>query len=140
MDADSSYHALDTIWWVDEPCPFQQCEANVPETDTFSTSWSPQGYRFYVYVCNRSLPPQIIAQPRNETYSEWQAVWDESSKAYYFLNSENEASQWEVPHQAGMWQAVWAEEHKAYYFWHPPTSHAQWEVPKCLGDLGWSTQ
>lgn len=135
-----SYHALDAIWWVDEPCPFQQCEANVPETDTFSTSWSPQGYRFYVYVCNRLLPAQIKCDPRNEIYSEWQAIWDEGNKGYYFHNQENETSQWEVPHQAGGWQAAWAEEHKAYYFWHPTTNHAQWEVPKCLADLGWSSQ
>lgn len=135
-----SYHSLDSIWWVDEPCPFLQVEANVPETDTFSTSWSPQGFRFYVYVCNRSQPPQIKGTPRNETYSEWQAIWDETSKAYYFHNQENELSQWEIPHQSGCWQAVWAEEHKAYYFCHADTNHAQWEVPKCLGDLGWTTQ
>jgi SAM-dependent methyltransferase len=133
-----SYHALDTIWWIDHACPFQQCDANVPETDTFSTSWSPQGFRFYVYACDRKRPPQIVSQPRNETYSEWQAMWDEKSQSYYFHNQENETSQWEVPHQAGMWQAVWAEEHQAYYFWHAPTGHAQWEVPKCMGDLGWA--
>mmetsp|Transcript_43389 Transcript_43389/g.80811 ORF Transcript_43389/g.80811 Transcript_43389/m.80811 type:complete len:388 (+) Transcript_43389:21-1184(+) len=132
-----TYHALDSIWWVDEPCPFHQCEVNVPEGDTFSTSWSPQGYKFYVYVCDRSRPPEIQPDPRNESYSEWQAVWDETNQAYYFHNQENETSQWEVPCQAGMWQAVWSEEHSAYYFWHAPTSQSQWEAPKCLADLGW---
>lgn len=135
-----TYHSLDSIWWVDQPCPFQQCEANVPETDTFSTSWSPQGFRFHVYVCNRAKSPQIVPQPRNETYSEWKAIFDEKSQSHYFHNEENECSQWEIPQQAGCWHAVFAEDHKAYYFWHEPTNHAQWEVPKCMGDLGWLAQ
>jgi len=133
-----TYHALDAIWWTDEPCPFRQCEANVAETDTFSTSWSPQGYRFYVYACDRSRPPQIAAGVRNETFSEWQAMWDDASQAYYYHNQETEHSQWEVPHKAGCWQAEWSQEHSAYFFWHGPSGHAQWEVPRCLADLGWS--
>jgi len=134
-----TYHALDAIWWINEPCPFLQCEVNVAESDTFATSWSPQGYRFYVYVCDRSRAPQITAESRNETFSEWQAVWDETSQAYYYHNQETEHSQWEVPHQAGCWRAEWSQEHSSYFFWHTPTGHAQWEVPKCLSDLGWST-
>jgi len=132
-----SYHSLDTIWWVDEPCPFRQCEVNVPETDLFATSWSPQGYRFYVYVCDRSCEPQIRSSPRNETFSEWQAVWDEASKSYYYHNQETEQSQWEIPHQAGCWQSIWCQEHGLYFFCHWPSGHVQWEVPKCMADLGW---
>lgn len=132
-----TYHSLETIWWIDEPCPFRQCEANVAETDTFSTSWSPQGYRFYVYVCDRSREPQITAHSRNETFSEWQSIWDEASQSYYYHNQETESSQWDIPHHAGCWQAEWSAEHAAYFFWHAPTGHAQWEVPKCLADLGW---
>mmetsp|Transcript_22741 Transcript_22741/g.64443 ORF Transcript_22741/g.64443 Transcript_22741/m.64443 type:complete len:352 (-) Transcript_22741:66-1121(-) len=134
-----TYHALDAIWWISEPCPFQHCEANVPESDTFSTSWSPQGYRFFVYVCDRSRPPQITAESRNETYTEWQAIWDEASQSYYYHNQESEHSQWEVPHAAGCWRAEWSQEHGAYFFWHAPSGHSQWEVPKCLADLGWGT-
>ncbi|CAJ1446703.1 unnamed protein product [Effrenium voratum] len=40
-----TYHRLDNIWWTAETCPFHQVEANLPEADTFSTSWSPQGFR-----------------------------------------------------------------------------------------------
>mmetsp|Transcript_42146 Transcript_42146/g.97590 ORF Transcript_42146/g.97590 Transcript_42146/m.97590 type:complete len:350 (-) Transcript_42146:97-1146(-) len=134
-----TYHALDAIWWINEPCPFQQCEANAAESDTFSTSWSPQGYRFYVYVCDRSCAPQITANTRNDTFSEWQVIWDEGSQAYYYYNQETEYSQWEVPHSAGCWRAEWSQEHGSFFFWHAPTGHAQWEVPKCLADLGWST-
>jgi len=134
-----TYHALDTIWWVSEVCPFFKCEVNVPETDTFSTSWSPQGYRFHVYICDRSREPEILPEARNETYSEWQAIWDDKRYAYFYHNQETEESQWEVPHHAGCWQAAYSEEHSAYYFWHAPSSHSQWEVPKCLADLGWST-
>jgi len=134
-----TYHALDAIWWTNEPCPFQQCEANVAESDTFSTSWSPQGYRFYVYVCDRSRAPQITADIRNETFSEWQSIWDDATQSYYYHNQETEHSQWEVPHEAGCWRAEWSQEHNSYYFWHSPTGHAQWEVPKCLAELGWST-
>lgn len=134
-----AYHSLESIWWLDAPCPFHQCEANVLDSDTFSTSWSPQGFKFYVYVCDRSRPSKIVPQPRNETYSEWQPVWDESSQSYYYHNQENETSQWEVPVQVGCWQAVWNEEHQGYYFWHSTTNHAQWEAPKCMADLGWAT-
>jgi len=134
-----AYHSLDNIWWLDAPCPWHQCEANVSDSDTFSTSWSPQGFKFYVYECDHSRPSKIVPQPRNETYSEWQAVLDESSQSYYFHNQENEMSQWEVPVQVGCWQAMWAEEHKSYFFWHSTTNHAQWEAPKCMADLGWVT-
>jgi len=134
-----TYHSLETIWWINEPCPFLQCEANVPEADTFSTSWSPQGYRFFVYVCDRSRPPQITAGARNETFSEWQSIWDEQSQSYYFHNQETEDSQWEVPQSAGCWRAEWSQEHAAYFFWHLPSGHTQWEVPKCMADLGWGS-
>lgn len=135
-----TYHALDTIWWSDLPCPFRQCEDNVQESDTFSTSWSPQGYRFYVYVCDRRQEvPQIQGGIRNETFSEWQPMWDEASQGYYFHNNETEESQWEVPTRAGCWRVEWSAEHNASFYWHEPTSHAQWEVPKCLEDLGWGT-
>jgi len=40
-----TYHRLDTVWWSDVQCPWHQVEVNVPDTDTFATSWSPQGYR-----------------------------------------------------------------------------------------------
>merc|ERR1712224_1110924 len=103
--------------------------------DTFSTSWSPAGYKFYVYVCDRSCTPTVQSCARSETYSQWQPLWDEASSQYYYYNSETEVSQWEVPSAAVGWQAVYAEEHKAHYFWHAPTSHAQWEPPKCLADL-----
>jgi len=132
-----TYHALDAIWWADTPCPFLQVEENIPETDTFSTSWSPQGFRFYVYVCDRSRPPQIRHDSRNETYSEWQAIWDEASGSYYFHNQESEESRWEVPTSAGCWTALYSEEHQANYFCHTPSGHTQWEAPKCLADLGW---
>lgn len=132
-----TYHPLDAIWWVQDPCPFRQCEENVAETDTFATSWSPQGFKFYVYICDRSREPEIKADFRNDTFSEWQVIWDETSSSYYYHNQETENSQWEVPHQVGCWQAEWSEEHSAYYFWHAPTNHSQWEVPKCLADLGW---
>lgn len=132
-----TYHSLDSIWWLEEPCPFHQCEANVSDSDTFSTSWSPQGYRFYVYVCDRSRPSQIPSAPRNETYSQWQAIWDEASSSHYYHNQESEISQWEVPSEAGGWQAAWSEEHAAHFYWHSPTGHAQLEAPKCLADLGW---
>jgi len=135
-----TYHALDSIWWVDQPCPFRQCEANVQESDTFSTSWSPQGYRFYVYVCDRGQKvPEIAGGLRNETFSEWQPIWDEACQAYYFHNHETEESQWEAPHQAGCWRAEWSPEYSAYFFWHELSGHAQWEPPKCLADLGWTT-
>lgn len=135
-----TYHALDTIWWTDEPCPFRQIEENKQETDTFSTSWSPQGYKFYVYVCDRSHKvPEIQAGLRNETFSEWQVMWDEAAQGSYFHNQETEASQWEVPSQAGCWHAVWSAEWSAYFFWHEPTGHSQWEVPRCLADLGWTS-
>merc|ERR1712176_1296158 len=97
------------------------------------------GYRVYVYVCDRSRAPQITVNARNETFSEWQVVWDEASQAYYYHNQESESSQWEVPHQVGCWQAHWSKEHASYYFWHAPTNYAQWEVPKCMADLGWGT-
>merc|ERR1712136_673927 len=132
-----TYHALDTIWWSSEPCPFHQVEANVPESDTFSTSWSPQGYRFYVYVADRRRCPAIDSSVRNETYTQWQAVWDEASNAHYYHNQETEISQWEVPTHAGGWEAVWSEEHDAYFFWHGPSGHSQWAAPRCLADLSW---
>lgn len=133
-----TYHALDSIWWIDEPCPFHQCEVNVPEADTFSTSWSPQGYRFYVYACDRSRPPRRdLLASRNEAYTQWQVLRDEKTGTPYYHNQETEISQWETPTQAGCWNALWSEEHQSYYFWHVPSGHAQWEAPKCLADLGW---
>jgi len=134
-----TYHSLDAVWWIDEPCPFHQVEANVAETDTFSTSWSPQGYKFYVYTCDRSRASAIPSAPRNDTYSQWQSVWDEPSGAYYFHNQETEITQWEVPSEAGGWAAMWSEEHAAYFFYHGPTGHTQWETPRCLEDLGWGS-
>lgn len=135
-----TYHALDTIWWSNEPCPFRQVEENIPEGDTFSTSWSPQGFRFYVYVCDRSqTTPEIQAGVRNETYSEWKPMWDEASQATYFHNEETEESQWEVPRQAGCWRVEWSPEYNANFYWHEMSGHSQWEVPKCLADLGWTT-
>lgn len=134
-----TYHPLNDIWWVDDSCPFHQCEANILEADTFSTSWSPQGYRFYCYVCDRSRPATVGTDPRNETYSQWSAVWDQQSSAHYYHNQESEVSQWEIPREVGGWQVGWSEDHSAYYFWHGPTNHAQWEAPKCMADLGWST-
>lgn len=135
-----TYHSLDSIWWTDEVCPFRQVEVNVPETDTFSTSWSPQGYRFYVYVCDRSVPEPEIKSGRNETFSEWQAIWDQASKSYYYHNQETEASQWEVPKQAGCWQANWSEENQSWFYFHIPTKYSQWEAPKCLAELGWGAR
>lgn len=132
-----SYHALSTIWWSDAECPFHQVEDNKPESDTYSTSWSPQGFRFYVYVCDRKRPASIRNDMRNETYSEWQLIWDDKSQGYYFHNQESEVSQWEVPMSAGCWQAVWAEEHQAFYFCHTPSGFTQWEIPKCMADLGY---
>jgi len=135
-----SYHSLDSIWWSDEPCPFRQCEENVPETDTFSTSWSPQGYRFYVYVCDRTQKvPAIQGGLRNETFSEWQSLWDEAVQKWYFHNQETEESQWEMPTQAGCWRAQWSAEWNAHFYWHEPTGHSQWAAPQCLADLGWTT-
>jgi len=133
-----AYHRLDTIWWSDEPCPFHQVEANIPESDTFSTSWSPQGFRFYVYVCDRKRQPQIKADARNETFSQWQAMWDEASQSYFYHNQESEASQWELPREVGCWRVHWSEEHGAWFFQHTPSGHTQWEAPKCMSDLGWS--
>lgn len=133
-----TYHPLDAIWWTDQPCPFHQCEGNVPEADTFSTSWSPQGFKFYVYGCDRSRPPALDSSHRNETYSEWQAVYDEQSGKYFYHNQETELSQWDMPTQAGCWQAVYSDEYKSHYFWHRPSGHSQWEVPKCMADLGWT--
>lgn len=133
-----TYHALEAIWWTDQHCPFHQCEANVPDADTFSTSWSPQGFKFFVYTCDRSRPPALDSAHRNETYSEWQLVYDDHSGKYFYHNQETELSQWEVPTQAGCWQAVYCEEHKAHYFWHRPSGHSQWEVPRCMADLGWN--
>lgn len=132
-----TYHALSNIWWTAEQCPFQQVQVNRPEADTFSTSWSPNGFKFYVYVCDRSVPADIHSTPRNETFSQWQAIFDEASQAYYYHNTETEISQWEVPAEIGCWQAVWTEEHKAYFYWHEATQHSQWEVPQCFADLGW---
>jgi len=133
-----TYHRLDAIWWSQEQCPFHQVEVNVPDTDTFSTSWSPQGYRFYVYVCDRSRPPQIKVNGRNETFSEWQAMWDQASQSYFFHNQESEVSQWELPRVVGCWQAHWSEEETAWFFSHMPSGHSQWDAPKCMADLGWS--
>lgn len=133
-----TYHRLDTVWWSDVQCPWHQVEVNVPDTDTFATSWSPQGYRFYVYVCDRSREPQIKAETRNETFSEWQAMWDEAGQTYYYHNQENELSQWDLPRQVGCWTSNWSEEHGAWFFVHMPTGHAQWDAPKCMADLGWS--
>jgi len=134
-----TYHSLQNIWWSDVPCPFRQCDDNVPESDTFATSWSPQGFRFYVYVCDRTQKvPEIQSGVRNESYSEWEAVLDSASQSYYYLNQETEESQWEVPHFAGCWRVEWSAEHQAYFFWHVPTGHSQWEPPKCLADLGWT--
>eukprot|EP00933_Yihiella_yeosuensis_P047493 TRINITY_DN4332_c0_g4_i1.p1 TRINITY_DN4332_c0_g4~~TRINITY_DN4332_c0_g4_i1.p1 ORF type:complete len:366 (+),score=46.47 TRINITY_DN4332_c0_g4_i1:36-1100(+) len=133
-----TYHRLDTIWWTDVPCPFRQVEVNVPETDTFATSWSPQGYRFYVYVCDRSCPPSVKNDPRNETFSEWQAMWDEANQGYFFHNQESEVSQWDLPVQVGCWQAQWCQEQNAWFFWHPASGHSQWDPPKCMETLGWS--
>lgn len=133
-----TYHRLDTVWWTEEPCPFHQVEVNVPESDTFSTSWSPQGFRFYVYVCDRSRGASIKVDPRNETFSEWQVMWDEPSKCYFFHNQETESSQWEMPRTAGAWQVHWSEEYDAWFFVHGISGHSQWEAPKCLADLGWS--
>ncbi|CAE8687910.1 unnamed protein product, partial [Polarella glacialis] len=133
-----TYHKLETIWWVEEPCPFHQCEVNVPDTDTFATSWSPQGYRFYVYVCDRTRRPQIKAEARNETFSEWQSMWDEGSKSYFYHNQESETSQWELPREVGCWKVEWSQEQTSWFFWHTPTGHSQWDAPKCLADLGWS--
>jgi len=133
-----TYHRLETVWWTDEKCPFHQVEVNVPESDTFSTSWSPQGFRFYVYVCDRSREASIKADPRNETFSEWQVMWDEPSQCYFFHNQETESSQWEMPRTAGAWQVHWSEEYEAWFFVHSFSGHAQWEAPKCLADLGWS--
>lgn len=133
-----TYHPLDAIWWADQDCPFHQCEGNVPDADTFSTSWSPQGFKFYVYSCDRSRPPAFDSSFRNETYSEWQPVYDEPSGKYFYHNEETELSQWEVPTQVGCWQAVYSEEYAAYYFWHRPSGYSQWEVPKCMAVLGWN--
>ncbi|CAK9027042.1 unnamed protein product [Durusdinium trenchii] len=133
-----TYHRLDTVWWTEDPCPFHQVEVNIPETDTFSTSWSPHGFRFYVYICDRKRESSIKADVLNETFSEWQVMWDEPSQSYYFHNQETEASQWEMPRTAGAWQVHWSEEHQAWFFVHGFSGHAQWEAPKCLADLGWS--
>lgn len=135
-----SYHSLESIWWSDEPCPFRQCEENVPGSDTFSTSWSPQGYRFYVYVCDRTQKePAIKPGIRNETFSEWQCLWDEAVQKWYYHNQETEESQWEVPQQAGCWKVQWSAEWKANFYWHEKSGHTQWEVPQCLADLGWTS-
>jgi len=134
-----SYHALDSIWWADVVCPFIQVDVNVPEADTFATSWSPQGYRFYVYVLDRSKTPQIQHGIRNETYTEWQPIWDEKSQGYYYHNQETEVSQWEQPMSAGCWQVYHSDEYAAYYYCHTPSGHTQWEVPKCLADVGWTS-
>lgn len=135
-----TYHPLESIWWTEELCPFHQCEANIPDSDTYATSWSPQGYKFYIYVSDGSRKSPISNHPRNEVYSEWKCIWDETRQAYYYHNEETEISQWEVPHYAGCWQAVLSEEHSACYYWHQPSGYSQWEVPKCLADLGWGRE
>lgn len=133
-----SYHRLESIWWTQGRCPFYQLEVNVPETDTFSTSWSPQGFRFFVYRCDRLRQPSLAVDSRNEAFSEWQVMWDEPSQSYFFHNQETEGSQWEIPRSAGCWDAHWSEEHTAWFFVHRFSGHAQWEAPKCLADLGWT--
>eukprot|EP00439_Symbiodinium_sp_Y106_P025341 s6451_g3.t1 len=76
-----SYHRLESIWWTQERCPFYQLEVNVPETDTFSTSWSPQGFRFFVYRCDRLRQPSLAVDSRNEAFSEWQAQGPQSCES-----------------------------------------------------------
>lgn len=135
-----SYHCLSSIWWSDAPCPFRHCEENMPETDQFSTSWSPQGYRFHVYVADRSQEiPEIASGVRNETFSEWKVVQDPESGSCYYHNEETEESQWEKPEHAGCWKVEWSHEWNSHYYHHQPTGHTQWEVPQCLADLGWTT-
>lgn len=134
-----TYHALETIWWTDAPCPFIQVEDNLAESDTFATSWSPQGFRFYVYVCDRQREPVIAAGLRDESFTQWKPIWDEAGEAWYYHNEETEVSQWDVPLEAGAWQVAWSEEHQAHFYCHTPSGHSQWEVPKCLADLGWRT-
>jgi hypothetical protein len=133
-----TYHTLADIWWTTVPCPFHQVDANIPESDMFSTSWSPQGFKFYVYVCDRKREPLRHGDSRHETFSEWKVMWDESAQGYFFHNEESEISQWELPTQVGCWQALYSDEHAANFFHHIPSGHTQWEAPKCLADLGWT--
>lgn len=135
-----TYHPLYGIWWTEAPCPFFQSEINVPETDMFATSWSPQGFRFYVYGCDRQRPAKDPGELLDGTFSEWQAIQDPESKKYYYHNHETEGSQWELPDEIGGWCALWSEEHQAYYYAHTPTAKAQWEVPPCISALGITPQ
>lgn len=132
-----TYQPLEEIWWAEIPCTWRQCEVNVPLTDTFATSWSPQGYRFHVYVYDRKAPSLLEAGHRNETYSEWQVNNDAATGVPFFFNQETEKSQWDLPMRAGCWQVHWSEEHKAHFFCHWPSGHTQWEAPLCLASLGW---
>merc|ERR1711957_783039 len=87
--------------------------------------------------CDRTQKvPEICADERNETFSEWQPMWDEDSKSYYYHNQETEDSQWEVPTTAGCWSARWSAEHNAYFYVHEPTQYSQWTAPQCILDLG----
>eukprot|EP00405_Crypthecodinium_cohnii_P021958 CAMPEP_0206472200 /NCGR_PEP_ID=MMETSP0324_2-20121206/32044_1 /ASSEMBLY_ACC=CAM_ASM_000836 /TAXON_ID=2866 /ORGANISM="Crypthecodinium cohnii, Strain Seligo" /LENGTH=354 /DNA_ID=CAMNT_0053946725 /DNA_START=294 /DNA_END=1355 /DNA_ORIENTATION=+ len=123
-----SYHSLGPIWWCQKPSPFKQVPINIPESDTFSTSWSPQGYRFYIYECDRTQTvPEIPGGGLNETFSEWQPMQDEASQKWYYHNHETEESQWEMPTQAGCWQAIWSPEWNAHFYHHVLTGHTQWE-------------
>ena len=71
------YHDLRSLWAALPPtapndtdgtakvtagcdCPFHQLEVNKPESDTLSTSWSPElGYHFYCYERDDSKPPSL---------------------------------------------------------------------------------
>eukprot|EP00913_Durusdinium_trenchii_P000404 g371.t1 len=152
-----TYHRLDTVWWTEDPCPFHQVEVNIPETDTFSTSWSPHGFRFYVYVCDRKRESSIKADVLNETQPRPSGLCvsrGASDESLVACRSETEGRRWKgssrYPRYEGfvykrknmrglrLRLARWGSKHKPFY-----RIHAVWGKqlgPRMLGlqTFGWS--